>query len=111
VAAVVMIFVSVWHLFYLFTLRGRREYAGKVERAYASFCARMARIGIARAPNEGPLDFAARAKALRPDLASRIEAITRLYIALRYGANAQAGWVQEMIMLIARFRPRKSAAD
>ncbi len=95
----------------LFTLRGRREYAGKVERAYASFCARMARIGIARTPNEGPLDFAARAKVLRPDLASRIEAITRLYIALRYGANAQAGWVQEMIMLIARFKPKKSASD
>ncbi|MBI5752579.1 MAG: DUF3488 domain-containing transglutaminase family protein [Hydrogenophilales bacterium] len=95
----------------LFTLRGRREYAGKVERAYATFCARMARIGITRAPNEGPLDFAARAKALRPDLAPRIEAITRLYVALRYGVNAKSEWVQDMTRLIAQFRPRKSASE
>ena len=101
---------SVLAVLALFTLRARREYSGKVERAYAMFCARLARIGITRAADEGPLDFATRAKTLRPDLAASIDAITRLYVALRYGADAQTGWVQTMATLIARFKPKKSTA-
>ena len=91
----------------LFTLRARREYTGKVERAYARFCARLARIGITRAPDEGPLDFAARAKILRPDLAPRIEAITQLYVALRYGADAKNEWARDFARMVARFRAGK----
>ena len=92
-----------------FTLRTRREYTGIVERAYATFCERLARIGITRAPNEGPLDFAARTKILRPDLAPSIDAITQHYVALRYGAQAQDEWMLDMIKLTAKFRPKKSA--
>jgi len=100
---------SVIGLLALITLRARREYTNKVARAYAVFCARLARIGIVRAASEGPLDFAARAEAMRPDLAPQIEAITRLYVALRYGAAAQAGWSETMRQLVARFKPRKTA--
>ena len=92
-----------------FTLRTRREYRGKVERAYATFCERLARIGITRATNEGPLDFAARVKTLRPDLASSVDAITQRYVALRYGENAQDEWILDLIKLTAKFRPKKSA--
>ena len=95
----------------LFILRPRREHAGKIERAYATFCARLARIGLTRAPNEGPLDFAARAEAARPDLAPRIEAITRLYVALRYSADAQAEWVRDFARMAARFSAAKLSAE
>ena len=95
---------SVFGLLALFTLRSRHSYRDKVERAYALFCKRLASIGIAREPAEGPLDFAARATAQRPDLASKIEAITRLYVALRYGANAKGEWTRELNHLVQRFK-------
>jgi transglutaminase-like putative cysteine protease len=91
----------------LFTLRARREYSGKVERAYAAFCTRLAHVGIVRGAAEGPLDFATRAKTLRPDLAPRIEVITRLYVALRYGAGTKVEWVRNFLRIVARFRTTK----
>ncbi len=94
---------SVIGLLALFTLRGGTAYRDKVERAYAVFCARLARVGIVREIAEGPLDFATRAKTLRPDLAPRIEAITRLYVALRYGADAKSAWVKNFVQMVARF--------
>jgi transglutaminase-like putative cysteine protease len=98
---------SVIGLLALFTLRGRREYSSKVERTYAAFCARLARVGIVRGPAEGPLDFANRTKTLRPDLAPRIEVITRLYVALRYGADAKTEWVRDFARIVAQFRAEK----
>ena len=94
----------------LATLRTRHPHRGKVERAYALFCKRLARAGIARDPAEGPLDFAARAKTQRPDQASKIEAITQLYVALRYGADSKAEWVENLQDLVRRFRVRKILA-
>jgi len=88
----------------LLTLRSRALVRGKVERAYAQFCARLGQAGIARAPAEGPLDYAARAKIMRPDLAPKIEAITRLYVALRYGAQAKTEWVGDLYSLVRRFK-------
>ena len=44
-------------------------------------------------------------------LAPRIEAITRLYVALRYGVNAKSEWARDMTNLIAQFRPRKSGSN
>ncbi len=99
---------SIVGLLALFTLGRRAQHTDKVARAYAVFCARLARIGIVRDSAEGPLDFAARAKALRPDLAPRIEAITRLYVALRYGADAQAEWARNLARLVARFKAKNT---
>ncbi len=98
---------SVIGLLALFTLRGGPEYRDKVERVYAIFCARLARVGIVREMAEGPLDFATRAKNLRPDLALRIESITRLYVALRYGADAKLAWVKNFSQMVARFKIKK----
>jgi len=58
--------------------------------AYARFCAKLARRGLARHPSEGPLAFARRAVAARPDLRERIEAISALYVRLRYSPAAPA---------------------
>jgi len=95
---------GIFGLLALFTLRRRALVQGKVERTYARFCARLGQAGIVRDPAEGPLDFAARAKTLRPDLAPHIEAITRLYVALRYGAQGKAEWVGDLSSLVRRFK-------
>ncbi len=68
----------------LATLRARSMPSDPLVRWYARYCASLARISLPRAAHEGPLDYAARVAATRPDLASEVEHITKLYTALRY---------------------------
>ena len=75
-------------------------------RLYARFCQRLSRRGIVRGVAEGPADFAARAAALRPDLAEPIRHITRLYLALRYG-QAEADGLAEFKRVVDEFRPKR----
>jgi transglutaminase-like putative cysteine protease len=83
-------------------------------REYHRFCRRLERSGIARAPHEGPVDFAHRIARLRPHLAEQADAITRLYIALRYGgrdAGGADGVTSNLLAaLTARVRRFKPAA-
>jgi len=67
-----------------------------VQKAWTAFCAKLRARGLARAPHEGPRDFAARAAAAMPAAAEAIGAIGALYIALRYGAAAPPAQVDEL---------------
>lgn len=75
-------------------------------RLYREFCRRLARVGLERAPHEGPRDFAARVVQSRPEMAATVERITRLYLALRYEARAEE---EALLALLRRetraFRP------
>jgi transglutaminase-like putative cysteine protease len=73
--------------------------------AYNRFCKRLARLGIARYPHEGPMDFAQRAINHRPDLTSQISRITALYIKLRYGSNPDPSQAQVLIRQVRQFHP------
>lgn len=75
-----------------------------VHAAYLCFCRKLARAGLARAPHEGPLDFARRASGARADLAPAIGDITRLYLKLRYGPGELSGERQVLRRAIAAFR-------
>jgi len=55
-----------------------------VQRHYQRFCARLAKLGTVREPNEGPLDFALRACTEQPKYCEQINAVTQLYVAMRY---------------------------
>jgi transglutaminase-like putative cysteine protease len=59
-----------------------------VKALYNRFCAKVARLGAARIPSEGPSDFCNRAGKFLPDKSGRIRQITNVYIALRYSAEA-----------------------
>lgn len=61
---------------------GRKQDA--ITRAYSHFCKKVTAIGIRRAPYEGPVDFARRVVAQRPDLEPQVTRINDLYIALKY---------------------------
>jgi transglutaminase-like putative cysteine protease len=75
-----------------------------VLRAYRIFSARVARLGIARRPAEGPRDFSRRIIAARPDLASQVNPITESFILLRYGCPvAPAGRIDRLQRLVRRF--------
>lgn len=69
---------------FLLALRGRRRELHPLDRLYRRWCARMARLGVAREPGEGPADFARRVAVARPAQAEEAREFARLYMALRY---------------------------
>lgn len=90
----------------LLLLRGDRAPPDPARRAYARFCAKLARLGFERAPAEPPLAFAARVGRARADLARDVEDITRLYTQTRYGRVALDP--ARLARRVARFRPRRA---
>jgi protein-glutamine gamma-glutamyltransferase len=79
-----------------------------LDAAYARFCRRLARIGLDRRPNEGPIDFGRRVINARPDLAQAVEGFLELYVPARYGAGGSANGVATLSELLRDFRPRAS---
>jgi transglutaminase-like putative cysteine protease len=55
-----------------------------VQRDYQRFCNKLAKLGLIRGGNEGPVDFARRAGEALPQHRAKINAITQLYIQIRY---------------------------
>ncbi|MDP2787382.1 MAG: DUF3488 and transglutaminase-like domain-containing protein [Pseudomonadota bacterium] len=92
----------------LFMARLANAKTDPASQLYARFCQRLNRCGIVRGTSEGAADFAARAAALRPDLAEAIRPITQLYLALRYG-RAESGRLAEFKRLVGKFRPARKS--
>jgi transglutaminase-like putative cysteine protease len=80
-----------------------------VQRAWLQFCSRLARLGLVRRSHEGPRDFARRVVHARPALAGQVNAITMLYVALRYGKPSahQATDAARLQRMVRRFSPRQ----
>ena len=68
----------------------------RVQRAWQAFGRKLGARGIARAPHEGPRDFAQRAAGRLPGAGAAILAIARLYIAARYGRAATPAQIAEL---------------
>lgn len=73
--------------------RRRRD---PVQRLYEAWCGLMARRGAARRPSEGPRDFAARVSLQFPELKDQAQRVSALYIALRYGRDADSELLREL---------------
>lgn len=85
----------------------RRSPADAIDREWARFCARLTSLGFPRHPWEGPLDYARRVAARRPDLATRVDAIAADYAGLRYGpTDGDATARRRLHQSIRAFRPR-----
>jgi transglutaminase-like putative cysteine protease len=81
----------------------RMRTADPVQRLWLKFCGKLGKKGSPRAANEGPADFVARAAGRYPGEAERIRAIGERYIALRYGALAEARALTELRLLVREF--------
>jgi len=88
---------------FLLMARRMRAAADPVVRAYHAFCGKLAGIGLARKPSEGPSDYSARLARLRPDLQLPVSAITRLYEGLRYGASPDPAAQIELLQRVRDF--------
>ena len=84
--------------------RPRRREAAVI--AWQRYCTKLAAAGVTRAPHEGPLDFLARVKSTKPQIAGEAEEITRRYVEARYGAGASR---QELAELARRVRELRAA--
>jgi len=72
--------------------------------AWNRLCDKLATVGLARAPYEGPIDFLQRVKRSRPELAAEVEEITRRYVEARYGDGASRDELRELARACADFR-------
>jgi protein-glutamine gamma-glutamyltransferase len=76
-----------------------------VSRAYAVFCRKLARRGLAREPAEGPLAYAGRVSAARPDLEVPVKRFTKLYVEVRYGTARDVRAILRLQELARAFSP------
>jgi transglutaminase-like putative cysteine protease len=85
--------------------RLRAQPKDPVAAAYRRFCGRLAQIGLARLPEEGPADYASRISRCRPDLAAGVARIIDQYVVLRYRPQPDPGEIRRLRQMIWRFRP------
>lgn len=76
----------------------------RLGRAWLAATAKLARAAPARAPDEGPIDFARRVAAVRPDLAGDVRGIAERYARLRYGAAVNDAEIGELERAVRRLR-------
>jgi protein-glutamine gamma-glutamyltransferase len=71
-----------------------------VQKAWRTFCRKLAARGIERAGHEGPRDYSARAARALPASRRAILRIASLYISLRYGARASRAGAERLKRLV-----------
>ncbi len=71
---------------------------------YHQFCSKIATKGVIIATGEGAKDFAHRCNEKFPHLANQIDAITNLYLQIRYGKLNSADKVVKLKSLISSFK-------
>jgi transglutaminase-like putative cysteine protease len=71
---------------------------------YHQFCSKIATKGVILATGDGAKDFSHRCKQKLPYLGSQIDAITSLYLQIRYGKSNTADKVDQLKSLVASFK-------
>lgn len=91
----------------LWALRRGRDLRDPLDRAYAQLCERLAKAGVARAANEGPVAYLRRVCQHLPQAATALEALFGDYIRLRYAQReADAAGSREFAQAVRQFRLR-----
>lgn len=86
---------------------GRRRNTDPAVRAWERFCRKLAARGLPRSPQEGPMDYARRIAAARPELAAEVRLIAERYVASRYQApDPDRDHQAALVRAVRAFRPR-----
>jgi transglutaminase-like putative cysteine protease len=92
-------------LYFLGTMGRPAARQDAVQHVYLKFCAKLDRIGLARMPSQGPLDFTEMVIAVRNDLQTSVLDIVNLYISLRYAGGGNKDDLKRLKGLVKRFNP------
>jgi hypothetical protein len=85
----------------------------RIARAYQRLCVKLARAGVPRAPDQGPIAYADCVAERRPDLAATARLLLGTYAELRYGSAAggtRASRLADFERAVARWRVRPRAS-
>jgi transglutaminase-like putative cysteine protease len=74
---------------------------------YRELSRRLARVGLARGPGEGPTDYGRRVAAARPDLAGPVGRFIELYVSARYSTGAPVEALGRLDSFLKEVRPRR----
>jgi hypothetical protein len=80
-------------------------------KVYRRFLSKMARIGLPKAPYQGPLDYARFVVEQHPTLKREVSEIADCYIALRYGHEGSLDALRDFRMHVRRFSPEQRGAS
>lgn len=86
-------------------LKSPRQKPDVIKKYYVLFCAKLARAGFLRKPDQGPVEYVKYVVKNRPDLKNRITEITDLYIRLRYREEQSKPALAEFIKKVKSFDP------
>lgn len=95
-------------LFSLLLLSQPKPARDEIAAAWNDFCRKLARIGLARRPDQGPVDYLGYVAGKRPDLAPRVKKIVAAYVRLRYGTEKGEEAVSTLRRMVKSFAPEKS---
>ncbi|MGD8236611.1 MAG: DUF3488 and transglutaminase-like domain-containing protein [Chromatiales bacterium] len=93
-------------LFTFFVMRLNRDAPDPATRLYQRFSRKLSGIGLARHPNEGPLDYLQRIGAQRPDLREAAGTIIEQYIMIRYRERDTKEQLQALARSVRQFSVR-----
>ncbi len=79
-----------------------RQRPDRIARAWLAATRKLARVAPARAADEGPIAFARRIGAARPDLAPAVSDVAERYVRLRFGPSSSAPEVLELERAVRR---------
>ena len=100
----ILLLATIWAMRDTVSLR-----ADALDRAWTDVGRRLARAGVARRPNEGPLDLLSRARSELPASAAALSGLVQDYVALRYGAMEPVPErVRVFTHAVRNFRVRRS---
>jgi hypothetical protein len=78
-----------------------------VQRAWSRLSRKLGRVGLARQPHEGPVDYRDRVAGARPDLAGTVGLIVGLYLRCRYRPGPDKRDDAALLRRVNAFNPKR----
>ena len=103
IVEILVVAIALLAIYFAWMQLRTRSRVDRVKALYEYFCRKTARLGVARGPCEGPLDFARRAVQSLPNEYKSIQQIADTYILLRYAPQPLPGMLDRFAKEVHAF--------
>ncbi len=103
IVEILLVAIALLAIYFAWMQLRTRSRVDRVKALYEYFCRKTARLGVARDPCEGPLDFARRAAQSLPNEYKSIQQIADTYILLRYAPQPLPGMLDRFAKEVHAF--------